>query len=75
MRIVDRDPGDDPPSLPRLLSARQVATIFDRSERTIRGWVRAGYLKPVRVGRAVFFRAEDIAALLDAGEPGRAPDS
>jgi predicted site-specific integrase-resolvase len=75
MRIVDRDPEDEPPLLPRLLSARQVATIFDRSERTIRSWVRAGHLKPLRVGRAVFFRAEDIAALLDASEPGRALDS
>ena len=40
--------------------------IFGRSERTLRNWVRAGHLRPVRVGRSVFFRADDIHALLDA---------
>jgi excisionase family DNA binding protein len=53
--------------MPVLLSAAQVARIFGRSERTIRNWVRAGHLRPVRVGRSVFFRADDIHALLDAG--------
>ena len=52
--------------LPELLSTAQVARIFGRSERTIRNWIRAGHLRPVRVGRAVFFRADDIHALLDA---------
>jgi len=52
---------------PELLSPAQVARIFGRSERTIRNWVRAGHLHPVRVGRSVFFRADDIHALLDAG--------
>ena len=53
--------------MPALLSAAQVAQIFGRSERTIRNWIRAGHLHPVRVGRAVIFRADDIHALLHAG--------
>ncbi len=60
------DETGDAASMPALLSAAQVARIFGRSERTIRNWVRAGHLRPVRVGRAVFFRADDIHALLDA---------
>jgi excisionase family DNA binding protein len=53
--------------MPVLLSTEQVARIFGRSKRTIRNWIRAGHLHPVRVGRSVFFRANDIHALLDAG--------
>jgi excisionase family DNA binding protein len=68
---VDEAPDDNTPSLPALLSARQVAAIFDRSERTVRNWIRAGHLRPVRVGRSVFFRADDVAALLDDGSPPR----
>jgi excisionase family DNA binding protein len=52
--------------MPALLSAAQVAQIFGRSKRTIRNWVRAGHLHPVRLGRSVFFRADDIHALLEA---------
>jgi excisionase family DNA binding protein len=63
------DRSDDAPSLPELLSISQVAEIFNRSPRTIRSWVRAGYLHPVRIGRTVFFRADDIHALLDTGRP------
>ena len=66
---MDENPDDDAPSVPALLSARQVAEIFGRKERTLRNWVRAGHLRPVRVGRAVFFREADIVALLEAGEP------
>ncbi len=52
--------------MPVLLSATQATRIFGRSQRTIRNWVRAGHLRPVRVGRSVFFREDDIHALLDA---------
>jgi predicted site-specific integrase-resolvase len=63
--------GDDSSSLLPLLSAKQVAQIFDRNGRTLRNWVRKRYLRPVRVGRSVFFREEDIETLLDAGGPPR----
>ena len=59
----------DQPPLPTLLSSKQVGAVFGRSDRTVRNWVRTGHLRPVRVGRAVFFRAEDIAALLGEGGP------
>ena len=53
------------PSLPRLYSVEEVCTIFSRKPRTIRAWCRSGHLNPVRVGKAVFFRAEDIDAILN----------
>ncbi len=52
------------PSLPKLLTAAEVAAVFRRSERALRDWVRRGYLVPVRVGRAVFFREEEVRTLL-----------
>lgn len=51
-------------ALPRLLSTADVTAVFDRSDRTIRNWIRQGHLQPVRVGGAVFFRENDIRALL-----------
>ena len=50
--------------LPRLLSATEVAALFNCSERTIRNWVRHGYLRPVRVGRSLFFVEADIRELI-----------
>ena len=52
-------------SLPELLSTGEVCAIFRRSSRTIRQWCRDGKLTPVRVGRAVFFRAADLVKLLE----------
>ncbi|AWV20080.1 hypothetical protein RADP37_04726 (plasmid) [Roseomonas mucosa] len=57
----DRSPGS---SLPKLLTAAEVAAVFRRSERALRDWVRRGYLAPVRVGRAVYFHEEEVRALL-----------
>ena len=61
-------PGAAPPAadpgLPRLRSVREVAALFGRSPRTIRGWAQDGRLKSVRVGSAVFFKTEDIEAVL-----------
>ncbi|WP_338929180.1 helix-turn-helix domain-containing protein (plasmid) [Roseomonas mucosa] len=58
-------PGRSPdPSLPKLLTAAEVAAVFRRSERALRDWVRRGHLVPVRIGRAVFFREEEVRALL-----------
>lgn len=58
----NRFPGS---SLPRLLTAAEVAAVFRRSERALRDWVRRGHLVPVRIGRAVFFREEEVRALLN----------
>jgi hypothetical protein len=47
-----------------LLSAAEVAAIFRRSERAIRAWTQRGYLRPVRVGRSLFFREDDVRELI-----------
>ena len=49
--------------VPDLLSGPEVQKIFGRSGRTLRRWEQQGYLLPVRVGQAKFFRAEDIQRL------------
>ncbi|GAA0575797.1 hypothetical protein GCM10009416_13120 [Craurococcus roseus] len=61
--------GAGAPRMPALLSAAEVARIFGRSRRTLRDWARAGHLRPVRVGRSVFFRADNIDALIGSGGP------
>ncbi|MFC7477903.1 helix-turn-helix domain-containing protein [Dankookia sp. GCM10030260] len=58
------DKEDLPQPLPRLLSAAEVAVVFNRSERAIRAWTQRGYLRPVRVGRSLFFREDDVRALV-----------
>ncbi|MDT8351884.1 helix-turn-helix domain-containing protein [Roseomonas mucosa] len=58
-------PGRSPAAtMPRLLTAAEVAAVFRRSERALRDWVRRGYLAPLRVGRAVYFHEEEVRALL-----------
>ena len=68
----DEEPGEDARDepLPRLLSAAAVARIFNRSERAIRNWTQRGYLRPVRIGRSLFFRETDIRRLV-AGQLSR----
>lgn len=51
-----------------LLTTADVCAVFGRTPRTIRNWVQAGHLRPVRVGRSVFFRQEDVD-LLAGAEP------
>lgn len=55
----------DMPEMSPLMTTREVAQLLRRTERTIRNWVRKGRLKPVRLGRAVYFRRVDIERLLD----------
>lgn len=50
--------------IPALLSVSDACRIFGRNERSIRRWVKAGHLKPIRVGRSLFFKAGDIQALI-----------
>lgn len=50
--------------LPELLSAAEVQAVFDRSSRTIRRWIRRSYLTPVRMGRSLFFRPDDIRRVI-----------
>ena len=53
-----------------LLTTAQVAARFGRCPRTIRNWVRAGHLHPVRIGGAVFFHDEDVERLANFGSIG-----
>ena len=48
----------------RLLSPVEVQEVFNRSDRTIRRWVKQGLLVPVRMGRSLFFRREDITRII-----------
>ena len=50
--------------LPRLMTVKAVAAAFGRSERTINRWIARGLLDPVRVGRSVFLRADDVMDLI-----------
>ena len=51
-------------ALPRLLSCAEVGALFNRTNRTLRRWVRLGHLVPVRIGAALFFDPEDIRQLI-----------
>lgn len=56
-----------------LLPAAEVAKLLDISERHLWGLHKDGSLPaPVRLGRSVRWRAEDLRAWLAAGSPSRA---
>lgn len=50
-----------------LLSVAEVARIFNRTERTIRQWVQRDYLRPVRIGRSLFFLESEVHRLIADG--------
>ncbi len=52
-------------SVPDMFSTGALAAKFGRSPRTIRRWAERGYLMPIHIGGAVFFRAEDVLQLLN----------
>jgi hypothetical protein len=51
---------------PMLLTAADVATISKLSERTIRRWIRSGWLESVRIGRAGTVTPVDLLAFLES---------
>ena len=60
---------DQPPPaallpLPDLVRAADVAAMFGCNERTIRRWCAAGHLVPIRIGRSVFFRTDDLRRVI-----------
>lgn len=58
---------------PLLLTASEAAAMFKASERTWRTWDTMGRIpKPIRIGRKVFWRPEDLKAWVAAGCPDRA---
>ncbi len=58
-----------PPTAEGLLTARRVAALLGRTCRTLRNWERRGWLRPVRIGRGIFYRPHDIEALAKRGAP------
>lgn len=61
----DRAPSASTEAPPlRLLSIAEVGALFNRNERSLRRWEKAGHLIPVRVGRSLFYRREDVERLI-----------
>jgi hypothetical protein len=58
-----------PPVAEGLLTARRVEALLGRTRRTLRNWERRGWLRPVRIGRSIFYRPRDIEALAECGAP------
>lgn len=56
-----------PEQLPQtpLLQMSDVCALFGRTERSIRRWIVAGHLLPIRIGGAMFFEASDIRMLIE----------
>ena len=63
---------DEGEPAPLLLTAQQAAALCGRTLRTWRSWDAAGYVpRPVRVGRSLFWRSDELRAWIDAGCPRR----
>jgi Helix-turn-helix domain len=79
--VTDRDangpPGADrraaPPVADVLLTARRVAALLGRTCRTLRNWERRGWLRPIRIGRSIFYRPSDIEPSLSVEPPSQPP--
>jgi len=55
-----------------LYTAAQAAKLVGRCERTWRTWDAAGLVpRPVRIGKAVFWRPEELSQWIEAGCPDR----
>ncbi len=63
---VDSSVSALPSSAPHspLLTTEDVCVLFRRTPRSIRRWVQAGHLRPIRVGGAIFFDPDQIQALI-----------
>lgn len=57
---------------PLLVTARQAAQLCAKSLRTWRTWDAAGWIpQPVRIGRSVLWRADELKLWVQAGCPRR----
>lgn len=55
-----------------LVTAKQAARMCGKSLRTWRAWDSAGWIpRPVRIGRATLWRADEMRAWVEAGCPRR----
>ncbi|OJY78487.1 MAG: hypothetical protein BGP12_00055 [Rhodospirillales bacterium 70-18] len=46
------------------MSIAEATAYFDRSERSLRRWIKAGRLPVVRVGRSVFIPVEEVRRIV-----------
>ena len=55
-----------------VLTASQAAELFSKTERTWRLWNEMGYIpQPVRVGRSLYWRYNELRAWVEEGCPER----
>jgi excisionase family DNA binding protein len=54
---------------PKLMTAQAVAEVLQVNQRTVRRWVAAGALRPIRLGATLRFRAADVEHLIERGFP------
>ena len=47
-----------------LMTSAQVEALFHICDRSVRNWVKQGFLLPIRIGHRVFFRRSDIVRML-----------
>ena len=52
------------PAIPQLLTLIEVAERFRVSTHTIRGWVRKGKLRPIRLCRRLLFHPDELVRFL-----------
>lgn len=52
-------------SLPRLMSAHEVADLVRRTRRTLLNWEKASLLIPIRIGRSKYYRLSDVERLIN----------
>jgi excisionase family DNA binding protein len=58
---------------PALMTAAEVAAALNSSERNVRRLNSAGHLpRPIKIGRLVRWRPDELRAWIDAGSPDRA---
>lgn len=63
----------EPVASPLLLTARQAAALCGRSLRTWRSWDSVGAVpRPMRIGRSLMWRADELRRWVEAGCPDRA---
>jgi predicted site-specific integrase-resolvase len=62
-----------PDSLPQLLTLLSVAETLCVSPHTVRSWVRAGRLHPVRICRRLLFHPDEILRFLADADGNESP--
>jgi hypothetical protein len=48
-----------------VMTTRQACNVLHRTPRTLRNWERRGYLHPVRVHGSVYYRRDEVMALIE----------